>query len=441
MSNTTIPRYFVRKPTQDYHTVETSEKKANLDITLVRRLSQQEDIYSSLSQRPQSYSTEYSKRISTDSIDPYSISSASSGSSPLFNDSESGLSVFDIEDEYQELSLAAPVKSSQEYFVEPDSATIVTSGPSSRTSSRLSSGLDLWETLKADFTNLYYSTPELIRELVYSGIPNKHRGEMWQLLSNSQETHLESVYYKLLLEPTEYDKAIVLDLSRTFPTVEEFMAVGGLGQTKMFKVLKAYAVYDTEIGYCQGLGFIVGTLVRQMSEPQAFCVFMQLIETHSLRNMFLPDLRGLELRIFQLRALLHTHFPSLLEHLQEHQVQLGMFLPQWFLSFYAACFTPAFVQRLFDIILMEGALETLFRVALAIFWKVDGPIREMNDFDDIATMLNRGLGTLFESEDELVTQIWEWRDKINEEVLTESEQKYLRIREIFGDSWNEEESY
>ncbi|ORY03968.1 RabGAP/TBC [Basidiobolus meristosporus CBS 931.73] len=437
MSNTSIPRFYVRKPTQEYDAVEPSLGEKNLDIALARRLSQQEEIFSSLSQRPASYSSEY-KRTSTDSIDPYSISSASSGSSPLFNDEESTLSVFDLDEEYQELSLTIPAKTSQDCFIEPDSATIITSTVSSGVSSPLCGGPDLWEALKADFSQMQDSSPELVRELVYSGIPNNHRGDIWQLLSNSKETHLESVYYKLLLEPTEYDKAIVLDLSRTFPTVEEFMAVGGLGQTKMFKVLKAYAVYDTEIGYCQGLGFIVGTLVRQMSEPQAFCVFMQLIETHSIRSMFLPDLQGLELRIFQLRSLLHTHFPSLFKHLQEHQVQLGMFLPQWFLSFYAACFTPAFVQRLFDIILLEGALETLFRVALAIFCKVEQPIQEMDDFDDIATLLNRGLGNLFESEDELVAQIWKWRDKVDEDILTDLETKYLRIREIFGDSWSED---
>jgi hypothetical protein len=45
----------------------------------------------------------------------------------------------------------------------------------------------------------------------------------------------------------------------------------------LFNVMKAYAVMDPEVGYCQGSAFIVGMLLLNMPEEDAFCVFVKLM--------------------------------------------------------------------------------------------------------------------------------------------------------------------
>jgi len=40
-------------------------------------------------------------------------------------------------------------------------------------------------------------------------------------------------------------------------------------------VMKAYSVYDREVGYCQVSAFIVGLLLMQMPGPQAFTIFIK----------------------------------------------------------------------------------------------------------------------------------------------------------------------
>lgn len=52
----------------------------------------------------------------------------------------------------------------------------------------------------------------------------------------------------LVLPPT----VIARDLGRTFP--EHPLFVGGDGQVKLGRLLRAYALHDEEIGYCQGQG-------------------------------------------------------------------------------------------------------------------------------------------------------------------------------------------
>ena len=41
-------------------------------------------------------------------------------------------------------------------------------------------------------------------------------------------------------------------MHRTFPAHEFFKEEGGVGQDALYKLNKAYSVYDAEVGYCQG---------------------------------------------------------------------------------------------------------------------------------------------------------------------------------------------
>lgn len=44
-----------------------------------------------------------------------------------------------------------------------------------------------------------------------------------------------------------------------------FSTLLATGQDALFKVSKAYAVYDSEVGYCQGLSFIAASLLLHVS--------------------------------------------------------------------------------------------------------------------------------------------------------------------------------
>lgn len=67
-------------------------------------------------------------------------------------------------------------------------------------------------------------------------------------------------------DPPKHDDIIRRDLNRTFPRHEVFRESNGLGQQQLYNVLKAFAIYDEVIGYCQGMAFIVAILLTYMSE-------------------------------------------------------------------------------------------------------------------------------------------------------------------------------
>lgn len=82
-----------------------------------------------------------------------------------------------------------------------------------------------------------------------------------RLMSSSKDHELELIYSHLLGQPSIHEKAISRDLGRTFPQHEYFQEGGGVGQDSLMAVCKAYSLYDEEVGYTQGLQFIVGPLL------------------------------------------------------------------------------------------------------------------------------------------------------------------------------------
>jgi len=83
----------------------------------------------------------------------------------------------------------------------------------------------------------------------------------------------------------------------------------------MENVLIAYSKYDTQVGYVQGMNFVVGALLYHCSEEVAFWLFVPLVEDFEIRDVYLPGLPGLYRHTRIIEALISKHFTSLSAHL------------------------------------------------------------------------------------------------------------------------------
>ena len=110
------------------------------------------------------------------------------------------------------------------------------------------------------------------------------------------------------------------------------------------------------------------------------------MEHYDLRSCFLPDLSGLHLRIFQFQQLLSRHLPRLTAHLDQLQIQ-PLYVSQWFLSFFAVTCPLPMLLRIYDIILTEGASETLMRVALSLMRRNSDKIMECTELEGMFLIL------------------------------------------------------
>lgn len=71
-------------------------------------------------------------------------------------------------------------------------------------------------------------------------------------------------------------------------------------------VLQAYSLHDREVGYCQGSAFIVGLLLMNMPEEEAFSVLIELMVQHRLRELFKPGMAELGTCLYQLEYLIQV---------------------------------------------------------------------------------------------------------------------------------------
>ena len=113
--------------------------------------------------------------------------------------------------------------------------------------------------------NGFNKHPSLIKTKVRHGIPSSLRPAIWMGLSDSSSSRnrMELLYPNLLVSESAFERHIKRDLARTFPKIEEFMGEDSVGQKKLYNLLKAYSVFDSEVGYCQGLSFVVGPIIMQ----------------------------------------------------------------------------------------------------------------------------------------------------------------------------------
>ncbi|KAI9312835.1 rab-GTPase-TBC domain-containing protein [Dichotomocladium elegans] len=249
---------------------------------------------------------------------------------------------------------------------------------------------DFWRFVIDDFKTAATQLPHLLTTtLLRSGIPDCLRGVVWRAMSQASTTHLESLYETLTHEPsTPYDRVIERDLSRTYPQIDLFRTDGGEGQLAMGRLLKAYSIYDAHVGYCQGLAFLVGPLLMKMSEKDAFCVFVRLMETYGMRTMFTLNMEGLHLRLHQFSVLLQELCPELSAHLVEHGLHPAMYASQWFLTLFAYTLPIDLVFRIYDLVFAEGAIETITRLAVAVMLKNQKTLLEIRDFECLMMYLS-----------------------------------------------------
>ncbi|KAL2817588.1 rab-GTPase-TBC domain-containing protein [Aspergillus granulosus] len=246
--------------------------------------------------------------------------------------------------------------------------------------------LEFWAALVADYPQTVQRLPTLTSNKIRGGIPPPLRGVVWPSLSGARDPSLLTEYQGLRGETSPYEGLIGKDIGRSFPNVEMFRDPNGEGQQMLAQVLKCFSLYDTKIGYCQGLGFVVGPLLMHMSDAEAFCVLVRLMDHYDLRTCYLPDLSGLHLRVYQFQNLLSRLRPALFEHLETLGVE-PVYVSQWFLSFFAVSCPLPMLLRIFDVIFLEGACETLMRVALSLMQRNEKRILACSEFEDVMQLL------------------------------------------------------
>ncbi|ERF70501.1 hypothetical protein EPUS_07358 [Endocarpon pusillum Z07020] len=162
-------------------------------------------------------------------------------------------------------------------------------------------------------------------------------------------------------------------------------AVAAGFQDGLFNVCKAYALFDDGVGYPQGMNFIIMPLLFTMPEEEAFCLLVRLMNKYGLRELFVQDMPGLHLHLYQFERLLEDLEPALYCHLNRRGVTPKLYATQWFLTLFAYRFPLQLVMRVFDLILSEGLEGAILKFGMAM---VQRNVSTLLAMDDMAALTN-----------------------------------------------------
>lgn len=213
--------------------------------------------------------------------------------------------------------------------------------------------------------------PQVVKRRVRKGIPDCLRGLAWQLISGSRDLLLmnQGVYEQLVLyETSAAELDIIRDISRTFPSHVFFQQRHGPGQRALYNVLKAYSVYDRDVGYVQGMGFLAGLLLLYMSEEDAFWLLVALLKgaVHApMEGLYLVGLPLVQQYLFQFERLVKELVPKVGAHFEKEMINPSMYASQWFITVFSYSFPFSLALRIWDVFLFEG-VKIVFRLGLAL---------------------------------------------------------------------------
>ncbi|CAI5441707.1 unnamed protein product [Caenorhabditis angaria] len=199
-----------------------------------------------------------------------------------------------------------------------------------------------------------------MEDRIWKGIPEKLRLVVWPRLLGAERMKDEKkdVYKDLLLRArlvSKDIKQIDLDINRTYRDHLAFRKRYDVKQKSLLNVLAAYSMYNTEVGYCQGMSQIAALFLMYLDEEEAFWCLHQLMVSpkHTMHGFFVPGFPKLQRFEEHFKKVLKKYKPRIYKHLEKQDIPY-IYLTKWWFGCFLDRVPFPLAMRLWDVFLIEG---------------------------------------------------------------------------------------
>jgi len=185
-------------------------------------------------------------------------------------------------------------------------------------------------------------------------------------------------------------------------------------ENSFLNILRAYALYNKSVGYCQGMSFIV-ELIISMTKDEAltFSILAGVIERLSLKDIYGERMDLLHKEFYRLRKLLEIHLPNLQEYLRIMGLPPGLYSTSWMITLFTSTVEDGIDGKILNPFLLTAwdhfiALrwKGIYKVIVFLMEKLEKRLIELNTTEILQLLINIGKQK-FWAEEELAVEFAE----------------------------------
>lgn len=237
------------------------------------------------------------------------------------------------------------------------------------------------------------------QELALVPVPSTLRRRLWPILldtaalrankPNLYSTLCRGVEQNSL--PDDIEHTIEADVTRTMPLHSLFWSGGAqVGVQSLRSILRAYARYVPEVGYCQGMSSIAAVLIMNAAdEEEAFLMMVQFMSRFQYKKVFAPGFPLMMHWISELKPLIAHYMPELNAHMERENVTLEFYADKWLITALSHNFPHRYLLRIWDLMFLGGSPKIILKACLAVLKKCEAKLMTM-DFEKMMPFLQRG---------------------------------------------------
>lgn len=250
------------------------------------------------------------------------------------------------------------------------------------------------------------------------------RKEIWKSLLSIHEVTMD--YWETISKLDnsanllgELSDVIEVDVARSFQKNP------AISSRNLKNILKAYALHNEEIGYCQGMNYIAGTLFLVIQDEENSCKCLAaMIEKFSMSSLFTQNLKKLKKLFYIFDRLIVIYLPEINEVFKDAWVFTDHFSSAWFLTLFSSVLHTKFevLVKVWDLFFLYG-WKAIFRICIGVMQKYKESMIDKS-FEDVLFILN-GLATSNILDEDFFVHLESV--KIPNRLIDEIEEEYVSI--------------
>ncbi|VEN39992.1 unnamed protein product [Callosobruchus maculatus] len=237
------------------------------------------------------------------------------------------------------------------------------------------------------------NTKEKLASRVYKGIPNSLRSDVWCKLLQIEIIKKENKgkYAEMMKLARKYStdaRQIDSDVNRQFREHLHYRERYSIKQLSLFNVLTAYAMYNSEVGYCQGMSGLAGVLLMYMDEEDAFWAVHVLLTDpkYAMHGLYKEGFPKLTRFLAHHDRILMKLLPKVKKHFDRHGLDAILYSLKWFFVCFIERVPFSLCLRIWDIYLLDGE-RVITAMAYTILKLHKRNLLKLNDMDSIVNYI------------------------------------------------------